>query len=40
MVSKELLDRADLSGAQTLRIHEASNVVVICQHENIVLTAF
>lgn len=28
---------ADLSGAQTLRTHEASKVVVIHQHENSLL---
>ena len=40
MVSGELLGPADLSGAQTLRIHEATKVVVVCEDEHLVLATF
>ena len=40
MVSGELLGLADLSGAQTLRIHEATKVVVVCEDEHLVLATF
>ena len=40
MVSGELLGPADLSGAQTLRIHEATKVVVVCEDEHLVLAIF
>ena len=31
---------ADLSGAQTLHIHKATKVVVVCEDEHFVLAAF
>ena len=34
VVTKELLGPADLSGAQTLRVHEPAEVVVVGKHEN------
>ena len=37
MVSGELLGPADLSGAQTLRIYEATKDVVVCKDEHLVL---
>ena len=40
MVSRELLGPADLSGAQTLRIHETTEVVVVRKDENLMLAAF
>ena len=40
MVSGELLGPADLSGAQTFRIHEATKVVVVCEDEQLVLVTF
>ena len=40
MVSGELLGPADLSGAQTLRIHETTKVVVVCEDEHLVLATF
>ena len=40
MVLKELLGPADLSGAQTLCIHETTEVIVVCKDENLMLTAF
>ena len=40
MVSGELLGPADLFGAQTLRIHEATKVVVVCEDEHLVLATF
>ena len=40
MVSGELLGLADLSGAQALYIHEAIKVVVVCEDEHFLLTAF
>ena len=30
----------DLSEAQTLRIHETTEVVMICEDENLILAAF
>ena len=40
MVSRELLGLTDLSGAQTLCIHETTEVIVICEDENLMLGAF
>ena len=40
MVLGELLGLADLSGAQTLRIHEATKVVVVCEDEHLVFATF
>ncbi len=40
VVSRELLGPADLAGAQTLRIHELTEVVVVSEDENLVFTAF
>ena len=34
VVTRELLGPADLSGAQTLRLHEPTEVVVVGKHEN------
>ena len=34
VVTRELLDPADLSGAQTLCVHEPAEVVVVGKHEN------
>ena len=40
MVLGELLGPADLFGAQTLCIHEATKVVVVCEDEQLVLVTF
>ena len=40
MVSRELLGPADLSGAQALRIHETTEVIVVRKDENLMLTTF
>ena len=40
MVLGELLGPADLSGAQTLCIHEATKVVVVCEDEHLVFATF
>lgn len=40
MVSRALLSPTDLTGAQALRLHESTEVVVVSQHESFVLTAF
>ena len=40
MVSGELLGPADLSGAQTFCIHEATKVVVVCEDKHLVLATF
>ena len=40
IVLEELLGLADLSGAQTLRIHEATKVVVVCEDKHLVLATF
>ena len=40
MVSRELLGLADLSGAQSLCIHETTKVVLVCEDEYLVLTTF
>ena len=40
MVSGELLGLADLSGAQTLCIHEATKVVVVCKDKHLVFAIF
>ena len=34
VVTREFLGPADLSGAQTLRVHETAEVVVVGKHEN------
>ena len=34
VVTRELLGSADLSGAQTFRVHEPVEVVVVGKHEN------
>ena len=34
VVMREFLSPADLSGAQTLRIHESSKVVMVGKHED------
>ena len=34
VVTREFLSPADLPGAQTLRIHESSEVVMVGKHEN------
>ena len=39
VVIKEFLGPADLPGAQTLRIHESSKVVMVGKHENFMLKA-
>ena len=40
MVLGELLGPADLFGAQTLCIYEATKIVVVCENEQLVLTTF
>ena len=40
VVSRELLGPADLSGAQALRIHETTEVIVVRKDENLMLAAF
>ena len=40
MVLGELLGLADLFGAQTFYIHEATKVVVICEDKHLVLATF
>ena len=40
MVLRELLGPADLSGAQALRIHETTEVIVVRKDENFMLAAF
>lgn len=40
MVSEELLNSANLSGAQALYVHEPTKVVVVGQHKGFVLTGF
>ena len=40
MIPGELLGPTDLAGAQALRIHETTKVVVIGKHEDFVLAAF
>ena len=39
VVTRELLGLADLSRAQTLRLHEPTEVVVVGKHENFMLKA-
>ena len=39
VVTRELLGPADLSGAQTLCLHEPTEVVVVDKHENFMLRA-
>ena len=34
MVMRELLDPANLLGAQTLRVHEPAEVVIVSKHED------
>ena len=40
IVSRELLGSADLSGAQVLRIHETTKVIVARKDENLMFAAF
>ena len=40
MVSRELLGLADLFGAQALRIHETTEVIVVRKDENLMFTTF
>ena len=40
VVTRELLGPADLSGAQTLRVHELAEVVVVGKYEHLMLGAF
>ena len=40
MVSREFLGPADLSGAQALRIHETTEVIVVRKDENLMFAAF
>ena len=40
VVTREFLSPANLSGAQTLRIHKPAEVVVIGKHEDFMLKAF
>ena len=37
VVTRELLGPADLSGAQTLRVHEPAEVVVVGEYEHLML---
>ena len=39
VITRELLGPADLSGAQTLRVHEPAEVVVVDKHENFISKA-
>ena len=39
VVTREFLSPANLSGAQTLRIHEPAEVVVVGKHEDFMLRA-
>ena len=40
VITKELLSPADLSGAQTLRVHEPTEVVMVGKYENLVFATF
>ena len=40
MVLRELLGSTDLSGAQVLRIHELTEVMMVRKDENLMLAAF
>ena len=40
VVTREFLGPADLPGAQTLRIHELTKVIVIYKDENLVFATF
>ena len=40
VVARELLGLADLSGAQTLRVHEPAEVVVVGEYKHLMLGAF
>ena len=40
VIAGEFLDPADLSGAQTLRFHELTEVVVVGEYEHLVLRSF
>ena len=40
MVFKELLGPINLSGAQTLGIHELTEVIIVRKDENLMFTAF
>ena len=39
MVTREFLDPADLPGAQTLRVHQPSEVVMVGKYEEFMLKA-
>ena len=40
MVAKQLLGLADLTEAQSFRIHEPTKVIMIDEHQNLVLAVF
>ena len=40
VVTREFLGPADLSGAQTLRVHEPAEVVVVGEYEHLMLRPF
>ena len=40
IVTREYLGPADLSGAQTLHVHESAEVVVVGEYEHLMLGAF
>ena len=40
VVAREFPGPADLSGAQTLRLHEPAEVVVVGEHEHLMLRPF
>ena len=40
VVAREFLGPADLSGAQTLRLHEPAEVVVVGEYEHLMLRPF
>ena len=40
VVTRELLGPADLSGAQTLRVYEPAEVVVVGEYKHLMLRAF
>ena len=40
VVTRKLLGSADLSGAQTLRVYEPAEVVVVGEYEHLMLRAF
>ena len=40
MITREFLNPADLSGAQTLHIHELADVIMVDEYEDFVFAAF